>query len=111
MGLSPVPVSGRLQYVRVVHVSQNVQRALVWHLQAVRDEDGTPQFEHELPDDGRVGTETAGQALDKHVVALNWHRHAQQHRYHEKLVGLKGKCNVKRIFPAFSNILGEANYL
>ena len=82
------PVSGCLQHVRVVHVPQDVQRALGRHLQPVRDEDGAPQFEDELPDDGRVGAETAAHALDERVVALDWHRHAQQHRYHEKLVGL-----------------------
>ena len=84
-----LPVRGCLEHVRVVHVPQNVQRALVRHLQAVRDEDGTPQLEDELPDDGRVGTEAAGHAPDEGVVARNRHGHAQQHRHHEKLVGFK----------------------
>ena len=83
------PICGCLQYVRVVHISQDVQRALGRQLQSVRGEYGAPQLEDELPDDGRVGTEAAGHAPDERVVARNRHGHAQQHRHHEKLVGSK----------------------
>ena len=84
-----LPVRGCLEHVRVVHVPQNVQRALVRHLQAVRDEDGTPQLEDELPDDGRVRAEAAGHAREERVVAGDWHGRAEQQRHHEKLGGLK----------------------
>ena len=73
--------------MRVVHVPQDVQRALVRHLQSVRDEDGAPQLEDELPDDGRVRAEAAGHAREERVVAGNWDGRAEQHRQHEELAG------------------------
>ena len=81
-----------------------MQRALGRHLQAVRHEDGAPQLEDELPDDGRVGTKAAGHAVDERDVALNWHRHGQQHRDHEKLADWEGVQNLRFQKILFENL-------